>query len=499
MIQSESETARLLAALHKKWIPHPGQIPIGRAIFAEGKTKVFAQPGRGFGKSEVGVYCGWRRAIIAPGSAIYYVAPFYSQAKEIVWSNRRLQTFGPESFVKRCYNQDCRVVFKNGSFIKLLGSDNTEAGRGYIVDMLILDELKDFEPGFWPAMRPNLLKRKDAIVLCLGTPPDNDVDPGAELYLALADEYRNDPKGFWCTAPSDSNPYLDQVELQKEIDLLRSRGQHDVVEREFYGRYVKGGSGGLIPHFRSGRHVRGHAEIVRAVERDRYHLDFHVIADPGSAVCFAVLFAALNRVTNRVYFLDEIYSTDPKANTTTQIWSEICKRCLEWGLDLKQWNYTYDEQARWFWAELAGLGVDVGWTPTHKQLHKKELGETKPGLSALNDMFRTEHAVVSDRCKKFVWEMESYIKTKEGNIPKKRDNLIDCGRYFIYRTGYESKDIEYSDVGVTPSIHNANGVLRAFRPTFGNAMEGVEDTENNDLIRIGNAFLNPGSDYFGWD
>ena len=57
------------------------------------------------------------------------------------------------------------------------------------------------------------------------------------------------------------------------------------------------------------------------------------------------------------------------------------------------------------------------------------MSRKEAGLSLIKDQMLENLAMISDRCKNLIWEVENYIKDKNGNIPKKADHLIDCWRY----------------------------------------------------------------------
>jgi hypothetical protein len=67
---------------------------------------------------------------------------------------------------------------------------------------------------------------------------------------------------------------------------------------------------------------------------------------------------------------------------------------------------------------------DEAWSPTFKAHSKKE-----EGLSLIKDQLLKQKVVVSDRCEKLAWEVENYLKDKNGKVPKGNDHLIDCWRY----------------------------------------------------------------------
>ncbi len=70
--------------------------------------------------------------------------------------------------------------------------------------------------------------------------------------------------------------------------------------------------------------------------------------------------------------------------------------------------------------------------PTAKHLHKKE-----NGLSLCKDQMLYKSITFTDRMQKLKWEIQQYVRTDKGDIPKKNDHLIDCWRYLNAAANYD--------------------------------------------------------------
>ncbi len=166
--------AAILQALHVSWDPHTSQKSVLYAIFYAECKQIFIECGRKWGKTEIVCYILWRWCLTNPGSACYYLAPFQKQAREILWANRRMPYFGPAKYVAKVSDQEMRITFKNGSFIKCDGSDNYEAYRGITPKgPCIYEEFKDFRPEFHEGFEPNLAAHGSPLII-IGTPPETD-------------------------------------------------------------------------------------------------------------------------------------------------------------------------------------------------------------------------------------------------------------------------------------------------------------------------------------
>jgi len=419
--------AEVLETLHKRWTPHEGQVKIGQALFSDAKKRIFVQCGRKWGKSEFLVYTLVRWAMLNSGAQCYYFAPFQKQAREIIW--QRLRLFIPHEWVKDENKTEGRITFHNDAFIKIDGSDNYEAFRGITPDIVAYDEFKDFRPEFHVAMEPNLGPKRAPLIV-VGTPPDIEGQ-----YTQLAEEFRIDTEeGFWIEASSYENKYNDLKQLEKMKTKLLARGESDVWEREYMGRFVKGGARSLFPMLERARHVVEPEKLKREMSRELNRLQWFMIADPGTTSVFGALIAAIHPYSRKIYIFDEVYETTPAFATTGQIWPVLSIKAIAANPHLlpnsTEWFRVYDEAAAWFNMESIDR-YGIGWVPTQKAAAPKEVG-----LGLIKDLLLSDMVVISSSCQKLLWEMENYALDSNGRIPKKNDHLIDCFRYMLHAAGY---------------------------------------------------------------
>jgi hypothetical protein len=422
--------------LHANWKPHPGQVTIGAAYFQQLYHSIFVQCGRKFGKTEIAIYFLWRIAKTFPGVPCYYIAPLQNQAREIVWADPRLKTFGPAEWLqpgsKGINESEMRLRLTNESFIKVDGSDNFNKYRGPKYKICVYEEFKDHRPEFRKAMTPNA-SVLNGIDLYIGSPPDRDCD-----YTVIAEEHKTDPDKFFYRAPTWQNPVISRQWLFKEKSRLYLRGEGDVWEREYAARYVKGGASKIFPMLK-GSMKKPHNELMNKIYRDRRKLHWYIWSDPAGATCFAVLFVAINPYTKKIYVLDEIYEKDQAEMTVNRIGKRILSKREELYDNPDIWMLGYDEAETWFSNEwIENFPEEEGLQPSHKHLNDKE-----HGLGLIKDIMLSGLLEVSDRCKWFYWELDNYIKDKNGRIPKKNDHLLDDFRYILGAEGYTlQKEIE---------------------------------------------------------
>lgn len=416
-------SANILGDLHRSWTPHSGQVPIGKALFYDGKKFIFMNCGRKIGKSELIIYSLSRWGMSFPGSSCYYIAPFFKQAKEIIWANNRIQNFLEKEirskYIVDINNTELRVRLKNGSFIKLDGADNFNAYRGINPHIIAYDEFKDHNPNFHIGMEPNLATHK-APCLFFGTPPETEDNH----FWRIADSVSADPDGAYFNFPTHMNPHIDKEWLEKTRLRLIARGEEDVWLREYMAMRVFGGKNAIFPMLSDDLVIR-FSDAIQHIKRNRKHWQLYCTADPATSSVFAVLFSAINKYTREVIHLDEIYETKLSLMSSRPILAAVIKILNSIDPDTDNWVFTRDEAAAWFMNEILDLTKsDIYFAATTKS--KNDKGD---GLSLIKDQINAKLWKRTEKCIKLDWEMKNYIKDDKGAIPKKNDHLIDSMRY----------------------------------------------------------------------
>ena len=97
-----------------------------------------------------------------------YVAPYYSQAKNIAWDY--LQRFA-QPVLSKANQSELWVELITGARIRLFGADNPDALRGLYLDGIVLDEYADMRsPRIWGEIIRPLLADRLGWAVFIGTP-----------------------------------------------------------------------------------------------------------------------------------------------------------------------------------------------------------------------------------------------------------------------------------------------------------------------------------------
>ena len=219
------------------------------AVFNDRYKYVFYRAGRKGAKTTTGIEVGWRFAIEKPKSVGYLCYPTIAQGIEVVWEERRLQTYDRkddymyDQYIEKTDDSRHIIWFANGSYIKLVGTWTEARGRGTQPDWMVYDEFQDCNPEYIEAMDPNLAA-KDAPCVFLGTPPKK-----RNHYEEWWDRVGANSKGktFHFTSYDNINlPHLKDWLDNKKAELIKAN-KEDVWLREYMAELCYASSDRVLP------------------------------------------------------------------------------------------------------------------------------------------------------------------------------------------------------------------------------------------------------------
>lgn len=377
------------------------------------------------------LYIATRWALSRPKQIIYLLCPERKQAKEIYWASRRVQDYPHKSQVAEERDSELRLVFTNGSFICIDGSDNYKSLRGVKPNLVVYDEFQDHDRRVDEAMRPNLGSKK-APLIRIGTPPEQEGYYTEIRKDIIKHVKRGSPVHFYLERPTSTNPYFDKEFLKREQERLSERGEVDQYLREYEAKFIPGGAGSVFPMFHKRKEavVKSKPELLKMISKDRKNMNWYTILDPGQS-CFAVMFACVNRYTSQMYLLDEIYELDRNKTSSGQIWPRV--KAIQKSLCSydNKWSTYCDEAASWFPLEIFdSFGENI--YPTKKAKHNK-----KDDVSFIKDLIlKDDSFYISSDMPGLIKELENYVTKEDGSYIKRNDHQIDNLRYLISLSGF---------------------------------------------------------------
>ena len=361
--------------------------------------------GRRWGKTKLAM-AELLRAAAKPNQLVWYVAPTYRMAKQIMW--RELMDQIPHQYVVKSNETLLEITLKNKSVIALRGADKPDTLRGVGIHFIVLDEVQDIKPEAWKvALRPTLSATRGRAVFC-GTPK-----MGSLLYelFQRGQDKELDKKGViksWQFATITS-PFIPPDEIES--------ARHDMDEKTFRQEYMASfehNSGRVYHSFSRSVHVGDYQfnpKLPIWVGQD-----FNV--DPMSSVIMQP------QPNGEVWVVDEIYLRPSNS-------MEVC-----------------DELERRYWRHLKTMTVYPDPAGNNRQSGRGESDLDifrERGFKRMK--YRKKHPLVSDR----VNAVNKMLQSADGSVRIRIDtrcrHLVDSLEQTLYKKGtYEvdkTRDTEH--------------------------------------------------------
>ena len=324
-----------------------------------------------------------------PGRNIWYVAPTYSQAKNIVWEDlqSKMTKLG---WADKINQNELSIRLVNGSKISLKGSDRYDTLRGSGVDFLVLDEFADMKREAWEAvLRPTLsAQTPPGHALFCGTPK------GFNHFKDLYDLGQTDDKD-WASFQFRS---IDGGQIPKdEIERAKADMDKRQFEQEYLASFINF-TGQIYYNFDRKKHVAKQEFIKDAP----IHIGIDFNIDPMSASVCQI-------VNGKLHQFDEI---SIYGSNTEELAQEIMNR--------------YDKTKVICYPDPAG----------HQ---RKTSANGRTDITILQQYFKVEakrkHDAVRDRINAVNSLMESANGTVRFSIDPNCMNSIRCLERQVYKEG----------------------------------------------------------------
>lgn len=159
-----------------------------------------------------------------PMQRVWYVAPTYRMAKDIVWED--LKRMIPSRWIRKIHETFMIIWLINGTMIQCKGAEKPDNLRGVGLNFVVIDEVQDVHPDAWYLVLRPTLSSTGGSALFLGTPK-------AFNLLHTLYQYGQNPKMTeWASwqFPTIMSPFIPQ----SEIDQARE----DLDEKSFAQEYL---------------------------------------------------------------------------------------------------------------------------------------------------------------------------------------------------------------------------------------------------------------------
>ena len=365
--------------------------------------------GRRFGKTHLAIreLCYHARE---PGKEVWYVAPSYKMAKNIVW--RKLKNrLNDLNWVQKHNETEMTLILKNGSTIALKGADNYDSLRGVGLDFICLDEFADIDPEAWyETLRPTL-SDKQGRALFIGTPKGIG-NWAYEIYQNSLEDSDHWHSYTFTTIDGGNVPQSEIEQAQRDLDERTFRQEYMATFETFSGRI----------YYAFDRQANIRKYIGSTPEVVYIGLDFNI--DPMSAVI-------ATRAGDTLHIIDEVRMF---SSNTVEMVSEIKQRFP------KSKIWVYPDPAGNQRKTSAGGVTDItilsnaGFVVKAPRVHTPVRDRINAVNSRLCDTIGIRRLFIDPKCKYTIEGLERQTYKEGSSQPDKEsgyDHMNDALGYMI--------------------------------------------------------------------
>jgi len=391
-----------------------------KKVWKDDKRYTIVNCGRRSGKTTVVAWKLLWMATQKEGQNLWYIAPTYKQAKQILWE--MLIEMVPKEAIHKRNETELKIVLKNKSKIEVKGADNVDSLRGVRIDFAVFDECAFIDKWemVWKVMRPTLVDSK-ASVMFISTPNGfnhfrelsyNATKEGTPIFDESSHSYHH--------YTSYENPYLDKAEL----DIMKKEMNEDAFEQEIMGEFRKM-SGLIYKEFNRERHM-----VEIPFDRFDSNWTYTRSLDFGFGHKSSLGYYAISPEQTEIYRYDGLYVSGFNERQLADVVKTKDKG--------KYMLYPVADSAQpMAISELQSHGANFNPVKKGRDSVKNGIVRVADLLKVRNDtgkptlMFNKYHTYVADEFERYRWIENKNDKSLIREIPyKAMDDAMDEIRYF---------------------------------------------------------------------
>lgn len=208
---------------------HKGQ----REVFDDHRRFKIVVAGRRWGKTQLSKLSIIKSAAAKPKQLIWYVAPTYGMARQIIWEE--LKDSIPRPWIYKINETRMTIRLHNNSQIELKGADKPDTLRGVGLNLVVIDEAQDMDPDTWyKVLYPTLTSTLGRAII-IGTPKAFNwlydvyaLGQRGDVYIDKKGRLRVNQYKSW-QFPTRTSPFIKEEEIEN--------ARHNLDEKSFRQEY----------------------------------------------------------------------------------------------------------------------------------------------------------------------------------------------------------------------------------------------------------------------
>ena len=374
--------------------------PAQKTITQSNKRFRVLVSGRRFGKTHLAIreLC---KAASQPGRKVFYVAPSYRMAKQIVWEQLKTR-LRQLRWIKRINESDLSIRLVNDSLISLRGADNYDSIRGVGLHCCILDEFADIDAKAWyEVLRPTLSDTGGTALFC-GTPKGIG-NWAYDIFQQSKIDVDNWKSFQYTTIEGGQVPEEEIQQARNDLDERTFRQEYEASFETF--------SGTIYYNYSQDSVYKEDKTVLNDAKHLHIGMDFNI--DPMSA-CVAV------KTEKGLVIVDEIAI---HGSNTDEMVQEIKARYPNRGITVYP-----DPASRQRKTSAAGrtdlsILVNAGFRTLTRPRHPAVRDRINAVNSALKSADGKQKLWVTTNCKSVIRSLSRQIYKEGTSIPDNNDNL----------------------------------------------------------------------------
>ncbi|NIH77418.1 hypothetical protein FHV99_004670 [Ochrobactrum sp. P20RRXII] len=193
--------------------------------------------GRRWGKTRLSQTC-LITAAGNPKSLVWYVAPTYQMARDIMWDE--LKAAVPQAWMARPPNETRMIIYLlNGARIQLKGADKPDTLRGVGLTFVVIDEAQDIRETTWQEVLLPTLASTNGRALIIGTPKAYNWLYDKYVLGQRGDTYKDEKGNIVANEwrswqfPTITSPFIPRAEIEARRADMDPRSFRQEFEASF--------------------------------------------------------------------------------------------------------------------------------------------------------------------------------------------------------------------------------------------------------------------------
>lgn len=219
--------------------------------------------------------------MIAKPTQIYFVYPTYSQGKKILWEGLDNDGFPlidylPKELIASKNSQEMSIKLINGSFFKIVGSDEPDRLVGTNASFMVFSEYALQNPNAWSFLRQ--VVRANQGVACFITTPR-----GRNHAYDLYEYAKTQPEEWFVSKLTvDDTKHISADDLAKEAQET----SEDLMQQEWYTSFSLGVEGSYYSKYLNAIRINNQITNVPWQPYEKVHFSVDIGHDDSTAIVF---------------------------------------------------------------------------------------------------------------------------------------------------------------------------------------------------------------------